>query len=298
MKVPSVGSGIGVVAAIVAAVLAVAPRSSAQYGSSGQPAQQQQQAQQPAKPGAQAPPAQQAEAPKKDPEEEKAYTAFNGVNVQDSDKVIQLGEQFLQKYPTSSYRQSVYSRLTSAYYNKQPPQIGKMYASADKALELNPDDVSVLVLVGWVIPHSSDPNDLDAERRLNKAEGYEKHALELLGTMPKPANLTDDQFAKTKAQALLQAHEGLGLVYFRQQKFAESAAELQVAEKSDPRPDATDLYVTGMDFQQLKRYAEAADAFQKCGQIAGGLQDRCKQYADAAKKQAASQPAPPAPPKN
>lgn len=296
MKVPSVGSGIGIVAAIVAAVMAVAPGSSAQYGS-GQPAQQQQ-PQQPAKPGAQAPPAQHAEAPKKDPEEEKAYAAFFAVNAQDNDKAIQLGEQFLQKYPTSSYRQSVYSRLTSAYYNKQPPQLDKMYASADKALQLNPDDVTVLVLVGWVIPHSSNPNDLDAERRLNKAEGYEKHALEVLSTLPKPANLADDQFAKTKAQAILQAHEGLGLVYFRQQKFAESAAELQVAEKSDPHPDATDFYVTGIDFQQLKRYAEAADAFQKCGQIAGGLQDRCKQNADAAKKQAASQPAPPAPPKN
>lgn len=295
MKVPSVGSGIGIVAAIVAAVLAVAPRSSAQ---SGQPAQQQPQAQQPAKPGAQAPPAQQAEAPKKDPEEEKAYAAFFAVNAQDSDKLIQLGEQFLQKYPASSYRQSVYSRLTSAYYNKQPPQLDKMYASADKALELNPDDVTVLVLVGWVIPHISNPNDLDAERRLNKAEGYEKHALEVLSTLPKPTNLADDQFAKTKAAAILQAHEGLGLVYFRQQKFAESAAELQVAEKSDPHPDATDFYVTGIDFQQLKRYADAADAFQKCGQIAGGLQDRCKQNADAAKKQAASQPAPPAPPKN
>ena len=296
MKVPSVGSGIGIVAAIVAAVMAVAPGSSAQYGS-GQPAQQQQ-PQQPAKPGAQAPPAQHAEAPKKDPEEEKAYAAFFAVNAQDNDKAIQLGEQFLQKYPTSSYRQSVYSRLTHAYYSKQPPQVDKMYASADKAIELNPDDVSVLVLIGWMIPHSSNPNDLDAERRLNKAEGYEKHALELLGTMPKPANLTDDQFAKAKAAVLLQAHEGLGLVYWRQQKFAESAAELQKAEKDNPEPDATDFYVTGIDFQQLKRYAEAADAFQKCGQIAGGLQDRCKQNADAAKKQAASQPAPPAPPKN
>ena len=32
-----------------------------------------------------------------------------------------------------------------------------MYADADKALALNPDDVTVLVLVGWVIPHYYDP---------------------------------------------------------------------------------------------------------------------------------------------
>jgi hypothetical protein len=29
------------------------------------------------------------------------------------------------------------------------------------------------------------------------------------------------------------------------------------------------------------------DAFNQCGQIAGGMQDRCKQSADAAKKQIA-----------
>jgi hypothetical protein len=38
----------------------------------------------------------------------------------------------------------------------------------------------------------------------------------------------------------------------------------------------------------LNRNAEAADAFNRCGQIPGGLQDRCKQSAEAVKKQAPS----------
>jgi hypothetical protein len=48
----------------------------------------------------------------------------------------------------------------------------------------------------------------------------------------------------------------------------------------------------GRDLQILKRYAESADAYQKCAQMPGGLQTACKQKADDAKKQAAAQPKP------
>jgi tetratricopeptide (TPR) repeat protein len=167
-----------------------------------------------------------------------------------------------------------------------------MYAAADKALALNKDDVSVLVLVGWVIPHKIDPNDMEADRRLAKAEEYEKHALAVLEAMPKPAAMTDEQFAKSKAAAQSQAHSGLGLIYFRLQDPAKSVDELQKGASTATNPDATDYYVMGMELTQLKRYTEAADAYDKCSKIPGGLQDRCKQAGDQAKKQAATPAAP------
>ena len=83
----------------------------------------------------------------------------------------------------------------------------------------------MLVLVGWVIPHNYDPNDLAAENRLDKGEKYEKHALEILATLPKPANMTDEQFAKVKAQGEAQAHSGLGLIYFRRQDYASNLSQ-------------------------------------------------------------------------
>ena len=61
---------------------------------------------------------------------------------------------------------------------------------ADKALALNPNDVTVLVFVGWVIPHSNDPS-----AQLNKAENYEKRVLELLPAIVKPADMTDEELA-------------------------------------------------------------------------------------------------------
>ncbi|MGA8145553.1 MAG: hypothetical protein WB987_16830 [Candidatus Acidiferrales bacterium] len=289
MKLPSTRSGIAAVGFILAAVLVCAPLSRAQYGSSGQ--QQQQPApslqQQPApKPAAQQPPAAPA-----DPEEDKAYKAFTDLKPDATDQQIQIGEQFVQKYPSGPYTEPVYARLVTAFYQKQ--QYDKMYAAADKAIVLNPDDVTVLTLVGWVIPHQYNPNDIEADRRLEKAANYEKHALDVLPTMPKPANVTDEQFAKAKATATAQAHSGLGLVYFRQQDFANSVAEMQKATQTDPTPDQVDLYILGVGLNQLKRYPEAVKVFESCGGMAGPMQDRCKQRGAEAKKLAAAPPAPP-----
>jgi tetratricopeptide (TPR) repeat protein len=294
MRFPSIskgigGSGIGIAAICAAAALAFAPISAAQgYGGSQPAPSQQQQSAKPAQPAAQQPAAQQAEPPKVDLEEEKAFKAFFDLKFDATDRTIQLGEQFIQKYPTSKYAEQVYSRLTLAYYDKQ--QYEKMYAAADKALELNKDDVTVLVMFGWVIPHKIDPNDMEADRRLAKAEEYEKHALAVLDTLPKPAGMTDELFAKSKVATQSQAHSALGLIYYRLQDPAKSVDELKKGAGTAASPDPTDYYVMGAELTQLKRYPEAADAYEKCSKIPGGLQDRCKQGAEQAKKQAAATP--------
>jgi tetratricopeptide (TPR) repeat protein len=284
-------SGVGI--ACCSLILGVAAASPARAQGSGQtpapaPAQTQQQGdqQKPAPGGAQTPP---AEAPKVNPQEEADYKAFSALKADDVADQIKLGEDFVQKYPQSKYNEPVYAKLTQAYYAKQ--DIPKMNAAGEKALALNADDVSVLVQLGFVAPHFADPNDMDSERKLQKAEQELKHALDLLATMPKPATtLSDEDFAKAKAAATEQAHSGLGLVYFREGKYDESLAEFKIS-TAGQSPDPTDLYVMGVDLQQLKRFGEAADAYGKCASISGQLQPRCKQRADQMKQQAAAAPA-------
>jgi len=225
-----------------------------------------------------------AAAPKVDPKEEAAYKAFFDASPQDADKKIELGKDFLEKYPMSRYAESVDAGMVQAYYLKQDWK--DFYASADQALALNPNDAGVLTVTGWVIPHVYNPNDPDASKNLDKAEQYEKHAMQVIQTMPKPAAMTDDQFTQSKTALLSEAHSGLGLVYFRRQQLDDSVKELQQATQSAASPDPTDLFVLGIGLQSLSRYSEAADAFNRCGQIPSALQDRCKQSADAAKKQA------------
>jgi tetratricopeptide (TPR) repeat protein len=283
MTIRSLRKKIPLFAIVFALALFASPRSFAQMPSYPAP-QQQQPADKSAAPTTPAP-----AAPKVDPAEEADYKAFFELKPTDYDKRIELGEAFVQKYPTSKYTEGVYAQLTTSEYNKQ--DFAKMYADSDKALALNPNDVTVLVLVGWVIPHSYNPNDVNADAQLAKAEKYEKQAIEALATLPKPANMIDDDFAKAKAGAESQAHSGLGLVYFRKQNWEGAVAELTKATSTATPPDATDYYVLGVSLGHLDRYSDAADAYTKCAATPGGLQGRCKQQADDAKKQAASKPA-------
>jgi tetratricopeptide (TPR) repeat protein len=222
-----------------------------------------------------------------DPKQKAAYEAFYKVNIEDLDKKIKLGNDFLQKYPKSPYTEAVDVGLFNAYYAKQDWK--NFYATADNALVLKPDNVDVLTTVGWVIPHFYDPNDADADKQLDKAQVYEQHALLVIASMPRPAGVTDSQFAASKAQKTIQAHSALGLIYFRRGDYDNSARELQLATRDPVAADQTDLYVLGIDFQNTRRYADALDAFNRCGQRIGGLQDRCKQSADEAQKLASTQ---------
>ena len=141
----------------------------------------------------------------------------------------------------------------------------------------------MLTTVGWTIPHVYNTDDPDADQELNKAETYSKHAIDVMAKMPKPSDLTDAQFAEAKGRRAFQAHSALGLVYFRRGDYDNSAKELELSTKGNPVHDATDLFVLGVDLQNLNRDSEAEDAFGGCSQIAGPLQDRCKQSAATAK---------------
>jgi tetratricopeptide (TPR) repeat protein len=217
--------------------------------------------------------------------EEAAYAAFRDAKPEDLDKKIKLGEDFLSKYPRSEYAEAVDVGLTNVYYAKQ--DWTNFYGSADRALALRPNEVDVLVTVGWVIPHLYDRNDPDAEKQLDKAETYEKRAIQAMATVLKPPQMTDAQFSEFKLQKFNQAHSALGLVYFRRQDYDDSVKELQQVVQNNPNPDQADLFVLGDSLEKLNRHAEAADAFGRCGQIEGSLQDRCKQNAADAKKLAA-----------
>jgi tetratricopeptide (TPR) repeat protein len=223
--------------------------------------------------------------PKVDPKEEAAYKAFFDTSAQDADKKIQLGQDFVQAYPNSHYLESVYAGLSQAYYAKQDWK--NLFLVSDKALAINPDDVDLLAMVGWVIPHIAKGNTPDTDKQLDKAEAYEKRAITDLATLPKPAGMTDEQFATAKAEKVAEAHSGLGLVYFRRQDFDDAAKELQQATQGIPNPDATDFFALGASLQNSGHFAEAADAYTRCSQIMGSLQDACKQNADKAKQLAA-----------
>jgi tetratricopeptide (TPR) repeat protein len=219
-----------------------------------------------------------------DPKEQAAYQAFHKASESDGDKKIHLGITFLAKYPSDRYTAAVYEEMSQIYYDRK--DLPSFYTYSEKGLSLFPDDVHLLALSGWVIPRAFDPHEPDADKKLEKAEFYEKHALDVMTTMQKPGGLTDDQFTQFKTGELAVAHSGLGLVYFRREQYDVSAKELETATQNEATPDPTDYFILGADLENLSKYKEAADAFNRCAQMPGGMQDNCKQYASDATQRA------------
>ena len=153
----------------------------------------------------------------------------------------------------------------------------------------NPNDAQTMAILGSTLPRAMNSSTPNPQQRLDKAEQYSKKALELLPTMPKPPEISEENFLRAKDQTSALAYSGLGLVAFRRKKFAEAIPNFEQAVKLDPTPDPVNFYLLGVSDQQTAHYDDAVSAFTKCAAIPGGMQGTCKTNADEAKKLGATQ---------
>jgi tetratricopeptide (TPR) repeat protein len=171
----------------------------------------------------------------------------------------------------------------------QTGQAEKAMDAGDKEVQLQPNDVATLAILCQTIPrtiNSSTPNPNDL---LAKAETYGKRALDVTPTLPKPEAVSDADFTSVKNRTMAMAHGGLGLVDIRRGKFTEAVPELEQSVKLVPDPDPVNYYLLGVANQNTSHFDDAQTAYKKCAEIPSGLQQRCQQSADEAKKQGASQ---------
>jgi tetratricopeptide (TPR) repeat protein len=220
-------------------------------------------------------------------EEDAAFKAFTDIPGTDTQKKIESGEAFLQKYPQSRYRPAVLSPLVVTYV--KVGQVDKMETAGDKEIELSPTDLGTLAIVASTLPRAINPGTPEPDKKLAKAERYAKQAIDVAPTLPKPDTITDEQFARAKNEYLAMAHSGLGLVYFRRGKYAEAIPELDQSTKLDPAPDPVNFYLLAVSNQRASHFDDAVAAYTKCAAIPGSLQATCKSGIDEAKKLGATE---------
>ena len=253
--------------------------SSAQYGGAASPS--------PAPTPAQnTPPAKESGKPQKvNKAEEAAYKNVLAAQGGDPAMQIQVGEEFITKFPMSRYVPGVYGMLTTAYYTTG--NTDKMFAAGAKSLELNPDNVDVLALLAMAIPRRVKSNTPDGPQQLQKAETYAHHAIELIPALTKPETVDDATFEKAKNDKLALCHSGLGLLDIDNKKYDDARTELTQAVQLASAPDPVDYYLLGNADDQASFLNGAIAAYDKCA-ATGPLVAQCKSREDAVKKKVAA----------
>lgn len=173
-------------------------------------------------------------------------------------------QRFLELFPNSDYQQSAYVSL--AYAAQQQGQAGKAVEWADRALEGNPNEASMIVLVADALSEQG--------RELGRAQELTTHLLEMLDADPSPARpegLSDEQWGSFEQLWRGMAHTIRGQILLHQEtagspagmnKTRRAAEEFRTASpllQPQPQLYARNLFRLGFAYAKLGELVPARD---------------------------------------
>ncbi|HUI54716.1 MAG TPA: hypothetical protein VLY04_07075 [Bryobacteraceae bacterium] len=213
-------------------------------------------AQQPAQKGGQpqAAPTQPKGPSPKSKEEAAAVMALQAA-VSDPDSLIKAAEDLITKFADTDYKEYALGLEAHAYQSKGDPVKAEIYAK--RAMEINPNNYQMELLLGEVIGNHIGDHDLDRPDKMASATKYFNDCIENLKTAPKPnPQVSDDQWNDFKKYQTAEAHNGLGSLALLDKKWDVAISEFKLAVEGDPQ----DAYNTRL-----------ASAYQSSGQNAEAI---------------------------
>jgi len=219
-------------------------------------------------------------------EEARPFSAI--LSELDPDKSIKLVDDFAKQYPDSPLLSMVYSFGANAY--QQKGDVEKVVAYTGRSLQLNPDNLTSLILRVEMLPmpqylrnHAADKTKI-----LQEAESDAKRALQLTAQIPRQPHESDAQYQKRLDNFTSQIYGPLGTVHLEMAsggpagldrgELAKAEHELNTAVSSSANPDPRDYYRLGEAYALDGKWDDAVLAFKKAGGLGQGT--LIKTYAD------------------
>lgn len=161
-----------------------------------------------------------------------------------------LLERYVTAYPDSAYTATVRDQIAFSY--QQAQLYAKMLEAAQKNLDADPNDVSMLILLAdyWS----------EAGQQLDKAAANAQKALDLLAKVQKPENLTGEQWQRQLSIQKGLAYSSLGEVYVVKTQNPQAVDAFKQAGpllKSDTFSYARNQYRLGFTLAKMQRIPEA-----------------------------------------
>ncbi len=171
-----------------------------------------------------------------DPEEYKVYLA--ALNEQAPAKKVQLLDEFLTKYPNTVVKEDALElKLVALQQAGQPSD-----ATARQILEVNPNNLRSLLVLSFVFAQSPlSEQDPQFQQKLADAESLAKRGLDQIGALPKPENVSDADFQKSKNMTSSTFHQAIGVVGLARKDFPSAQNAFRSA-ATENQQDASVFY--------------------------------------------------------
>lgn len=187
------------------------------------------------------PAAAQEASPWKDRAEYDAFTAIT--QAKDPSQIITLTDKYMADYPETKFPDKILEFKLTAY--QQTNNAPKMQETAEKLLELSPNNLRALILLSYMFPRSANPQAGDFEAQLTKAGTVAEKGLATVEAMQPPQGVAPDAFEKQKAQSAAIFHQTRGFVSLQKKEFTQAQDDLKKSGEANNN-DALNFYWLGL----------------------------------------------------
>lgn len=192
----------------------------------------------------------------------------------DPSKIVSMLDEYTKYVDDTETRPVVYEQYMSAYLRLE--NRAKVLEYAEKALALNPDNVGIISMT--VSAYLRKPMEIEgAMAQAQKAVAV----ADVLDSKPRPATLTEEQWAKQKVQWKSLAYSTRGLVELQKEETLDAAvADLEKSRDFLPADPLVE-YRLGIAYWKSKKIDEAIAALAKSAAIPSEIQSQASQLLEA-----------------
>ena len=189
---------------------------------------------------------------------QKEYSDYNVAYALSGGAAVEkAADNFAAEHPDSELRVYLYSKAMHEYQNEN--NAGKLLATGEKVLTLDPDNSIALVLTATVLADSLSDTDLDRDQKIAEIRKNSSHALQTVDTaFVSPPSATPEQIDAYKNTLRSMAHSALGIMELKSSADAVAEEDLQAAANlNKTQPDPYVWYHLALAQDHQKKYVEA-----------------------------------------
>jgi tetratricopeptide (TPR) repeat protein len=179
------------------------------------------------------------------------YDMFNSIiQATDPRQKVELADKYLAAYPETKFAEGANELKLQGYQalNDTP----NMEATANKLLEINPNNLRALLLVSYLFPRTINQSDPAMEQKLDKAAELAQRGLSAVDAMTTPPQgVAPDAFQKQKDQTASVFHQTLGFAALQKKDYAGAVQSLSKSTQMNPT-DALGFYWLGLSYLSPK----------------------------------------------